>query len=138
MTQHNLANAYVERILGERAENLERAIVYYQQALKVRTLDTFPEDWAMTQHNLANAYIERILKERAENLERAIICLQDALKVYTVDAFPQNYAQSLWGLGIAYQYTNQFTLAYNTFESAIATVESLRSEIVSGEESKRN
>ena len=43
----------------------------------------------------------------------------------------------MWGLGIAYQNTNQFTSAYTTFESAIETVEYLRSEIVSGEESKR-
>jgi hypothetical protein len=44
---------------------------------------------------------------------------------------------SPWGLGIAYQNANQFPKAYNTFESAIATIESLREEIVSGEESKR-
>ena len=43
----------------------------------------------------------------------------------------------MWGLGAAYQKANQFNLAYNTFESAIATIESLREEIVSGEESKR-
>ncbi|MEH1770120.1 MAG: hypothetical protein V7L27_18490 [Nostoc sp.] len=50
---------------------------------------------------------------------------------------PQNYAETLWGLGVAYQDANQFYLAHNTFESAIATIESLREEIVSGEESKR-
>ena len=137
MTQNNLANAYLYRIRGERAENLETAIVCYQQALKVCTFEAFPVNWAGTQNNLANAYINRIRGERAENLEAAIACCQQALKVYTFEAFPQNYAESLWGLGIAYQDTNQVTLAYNTFDSAIATVESLREEILSGEESKR-
>jgi tetratricopeptide (TPR) repeat protein len=36
-TQNNLGNAYLERIRGERAENLEQAIFHYQQALEVRT-----------------------------------------------------------------------------------------------------
>ncbi|WP_141699919.1 CHAT domain-containing protein, partial [Nostoc sp. KVJ20] len=136
-TQNNLAVAYRDRIRGERAENLEQAIAYFQKALKVKTFDAFPEDWAGTQNNLANAYRERIRGERAENLEQAIACLQKALKVRTFDAFPQNHAESLWNMGMTYQNANQFTSAYTTFESAIATVESLREEIVSGEETKR-
>jgi len=136
-TQINLGNAYRDRILGERAENLERAIGCYQQALEVKTLDAFPEHWAKTQINLGLAYSNRILGERAENLELAIACSQNALLVYTFDAFPQKHAGCLSYLGMTYQNTKAFTLAYNTFKSAIATVESLRSEIVSEDESKR-
>ncbi|MDB9523477.1 hypothetical protein PN480_16210 [Dolichospermum circinale CS-1225] len=40
-------------------------------------------------------------------------------------------------MGIAYQDSQQLNLAYDTFKSAIATVEDLRVEIISGEESKR-
>jgi predicted enzyme related to lactoylglutathione lyase len=72
MTQNNLANAYSNRINGSRADNLERAIEFYQAALTVYTLEDFPEDWAMTQNNLANAYSNRINGSRADNLERAI------------------------------------------------------------------
>ncbi|MEH2142483.1 CHAT domain-containing tetratricopeptide repeat protein [Nostoc sp.] len=136
-TQNNLGIAYANRIIGEQAENLEQAIVCSEQALKVRTFEAFPEDWAMTQYNLASVYLDRITGERAENLEMAIACYQEALKVITFDAFPQKHAESLLRLGAAYRNTKQFTLAYNTFKSAIATVESLRSEIVSGKESKR-
>ena len=96
-----------------------------------------PQYWADTQNSLGGAYRARIRGERIDNLERAINYYQEALKVRTFDAFPQNHAETLWGLGIAYQNSNQFTSAYNTFESAIATVESLREEIVSGEEIKR-
>ena len=136
-TQNNLAAAYSNRIRGERAENLELAIARCRKALKVRTFEAFPVDWAATQNNLGLAYYDRIRGDKAENLEGAIACYQQALKVRTFDAFPQDYAETLWGLGTAYQDTNQFDLAYNTFESAIATVDFLRGEIFSGEESKR-
>jgi CHAT domain-containing protein len=97
MTQYNLADAYSNRIRGDKAENLEQAIARYTEALKVRTFEAFPQDWAQTQNNLANAYFARIRGDKAENLEKA----------------------------------------YTSFKSVIETVESLRSEIVSGDETKR-
>jgi CHAT domain-containing protein len=136
-TQSNLGAVYSDRIRGEGAENLELAIACCQAALKVYTLEAFPYEWAGTQNNLINAYLNRITGDRTQNLELAIACCQAVLEVYTLEAFPQNHAETLFKLGIAYQKTNQFTLAYKNFEFAIATVESLRSEIVSGEESKR-
>ncbi len=137
MTQNNLGNAYGDRILGERANNLESAIAAYESALEVRTREALPQDWAMTQNNLGTAYSDRILGERANNLESAIAAFESALEVYTREAFPQDHANTLYNLGILYQAENRYNLAYNTFESAIETVESLRGEIVSGEESKR-
>jgi tetratricopeptide (TPR) repeat protein len=53
-TQNNLGNAYLERIRGERAENLEQAIFHYRQALEVYTRQAYPEQWATTQNNLGN------------------------------------------------------------------------------------
>ena len=137
MTENNLGNAYRNRIRGEKAENLERAIAAYRAALEVRTKEAFPVDWAGTQNNLGSAYLYRIRGEKAENLERAIAAFQKVLEVRTKEAFPQNHAETLLNLGITYQKAKQFTSAYNTFESTIDTVESLREEIVSGEESKR-
>ncbi|TBR60008.1 hypothetical protein B4U84_03655, partial [Westiellopsis prolifica IICB1] len=137
MTQNNLGNAYLYRILGERANNLENAIAAYKSALEVYTREAFPQQWATTQNNLGNAYSDRILGERANNLEYAIAAYESALEVRTREAFPQNHAETLYNLGILYQAEKQYTSAYNTFESAIETVESLRGEIVSGEESKR-
>ncbi|XWK87948.1 MAG: tetratricopeptide repeat protein [Phormidium sp.] len=140
-TQNNLANAYLYRIRGERAENIEQAIEFCTQALTVRTRDAFPEDWAGTQNNLANAYRNRIRGERAENLERAIEFYTQALTVYTREAFPQNYTETLFNLGNLYQnlyQSNQkWQLAYDTFSKAIETVEFLRGEIQSGDESKQ-
>ena len=133
----NLGLAYIYRIAGEKGENLEQAIACCTQALEVMTFDAFPEDWANIQNNLGLAYIHRIGGEETENLERAIAFWQEALKVYTVEAFPQEHAETLFNLGIVYQEANNFTSAYSTFDSAIATLESLREEIVSGEETKR-
>ena len=136
-TQNNLAAAYSERIKGDRADNIEQAIAAYTAALTVRTLEALPIDWAMTQNNLANAYYSRIKGDRADNIENAIAAYTVALTVYTREALPENHAETLFGLGRNYQDANKFDLAYNTFESAIATIESLREEIVSGEETKR-
>jgi CHAT domain-containing protein len=137
MTQNSLGNAYSDRITGERTENLEQAIECYQLALEVRTEADLPLEWAETQNNLGNAYTKRISGNRSENLEQAIAAHKNALKIYTLDTFPQTHATFLRGLGIAYQETNQLILAHNTFKSAIDTVDYLREEIVSGEESKR-
>ncbi|MEA5514007.1 CHAT domain-containing protein, partial [Nodularia sp. UHCC 0506] len=46
-------------------------------------------------------------------------------------------AETLLNLGILYQDEKQFDLAHNTFADAILTVESIRGEIISGDESKR-
>ncbi|MEH2127185.1 CHAT domain-containing protein, partial [Nostoc sp.] len=136
-TQHNLATAYSDRIKGDKAENIENAIAAFTATLTVRTREALPLDWAATQNNLALAYREKIKGDRADNIENAIAAFTAALTVFTREALPQEHTQSLWGLGIAYQNSNQFTSAYDQFKSAIDTVESLRSEIVSGEESKR-
>ncbi|MEC4885948.1 MAG: CHAT domain-containing protein, partial [Scytonema sp. PMC 1070.18] len=67
----------------------------------------------------------------------AIAAYTQALEVRTRNAFPQNNAETLFNLGILYQNEKQqFDLAYNTFADAIATVEALRGEIISGEEAK--
>ena len=137
MTQHNLAVAYSDRINGSRADNLERAIEFYQAALTVRTLEDFPEDWAMTQHNLAVAYRNRINGSRADNLERAIALYRNALTIRTREAFPQNHTETLSSLGNLYRSNQQWQLAYDTYAPAIETVEFLRGEIQSGDETKQ-
>ncbi|MEG4800651.1 CHAT domain-containing protein [Microcoleus sp. ARI1-B5] len=136
-TQNNLANAYRNRIRGEKAQNIEMAIAFYTAALSVRTRDAFPQDWATTQNNLANAYSKRIRGEKAQNIEMAILYYRNALKVRTRDAFPQSHAETLFNLGLAYRDVPNLQLAHDTFADAINTVELLRSEIHSGDETKQ-
>ncbi|MCC3584479.1 MAG: CHAT domain-containing protein [Oscillatoriales cyanobacterium] len=136
-TQNNLANAYSNRIKGEKAENIELAIASYTNALEVYTRDAFPEQWAQTQNNLAAAYSNRIRGKKAQNIEMAILYFRNALEVDTHEAFPQSYAQTLWNLGLAYRKVPNLRQAHDTFADAINTVEFMRSEIHSGDESKQ-
>ncbi|WP_414575699.1 CHAT domain-containing protein [Anabaena sp. CCY 9402-a] len=139
-TQDHLGSAYYKKILINPSENTElaiKAIKAYENALEVRTREVAPQDWAITQNNLGNVYSVKITEEPAENFEKAIAAYTAALTVRTREALPQDHAETLFSLGRTYQDVNQFDLAYSTFKSAIVTIESLREEIVSGEESKR-
>ncbi|MEH2237590.1 CHAT domain-containing protein [Nostoc sp.] len=136
-TQNNLGNAYLDRIKEDREENIENAIAIFCVVLEVFSRTDFPEQWAMMQNNLGNAYRQRIQGDRRANFEKAIEFCTNALEVFTYARFPQNYVLTLCNIGILYQEAQQLTKAYTTFNSAIRTVESLRGEIISGDESKR-
>jgi CHAT domain-containing protein/tetratricopeptide (TPR) repeat protein len=97
-----LANCLAQNPQGERADNLEQAILHYQQALQVRTRQAFPEEWAMTQGSLGNAYSNRMRGERADNLEQAILHFEQALEVFTHQAFPHDWAMTQGSLGNSY------------------------------------
>jgi tetratricopeptide (TPR) repeat protein len=102
MTQNNLGNAYLRLPTGDRAENLERAIGCYREALRVYTPEAAPFQYATTQNNLGTAYSDLPTGDRAENLERAIGCYREALRVYTPEAAPLDYAMTQNNLGNAY------------------------------------
>ena len=86
-----------------KAENCNKAIRAYKEALKVYTLDRFPMDYAMTQNNLGNAYSTLAeVEAKAENCKKAIRAYREALKVYTLDRFPMQYAMTQNNLGTAY------------------------------------
>ncbi|WP_293366703.1 CHAT domain-containing protein [Microcoleus sp. CAWBG50] len=136
-TQNNLAAAYYFRIRENRANNIEMAIALYTAALEVRTCEAFPEDWATTQNNLAAAYSDRIIGERVDNIKMAIASYTAALEVYTREAFPQDHAETLFNLGLAYREVPNLQQAHDTFAHAIDTVEFLRGEIHSGDETKQ-
>ncbi|MEK0179837.1 MAG: hypothetical protein EAZ78_05930 [Oscillatoriales cyanobacterium] len=59
-TQHNLGNAYRDRIFGDETENIKQGLAFYHNALEVFTPEEFPEDWARTKNNLAMAYAQWI------------------------------------------------------------------------------
>ncbi len=99
--QYNLGNAYLDRISGQWAENLELAIRCYTQALEIYTRNDFPQYWARTQTNLGNAYSQRIRGKRSENLELAIGCYTQALQEFTYEKSPQDWAKTQNNLGNA-------------------------------------
>ncbi len=91
-TQHNLGNAYRDRIFGDETENIKQGLAFYHNALEVFTPEEFPEDWARTKNNLAMAYAQRIRGKKAYNQELAFANFQDALEVYSREAFPRQWA----------------------------------------------
>ncbi|NET04411.1 MAG: CHAT domain-containing protein [Symploca sp. SIO2B6] len=105
--------------LGSRANNIEIAIVCYQNALEIFTRKAFPNYWARAQINLGAAYTDRIRGEKAQNLEDAIACFQNALEIFQRDAFPDNWAKTQRNLGAAYLYRIEGEKAQN-LEDAIA------------------
>jgi len=98
-----LGRAYLFRIRGERADNLELAIAASNLSLEVYTRDAFPYGWASSQNNLGNAYLYRIRGDRADNLELAIAAYNLSLEVYTREAFPEDWARSQNNLGETYR-----------------------------------
>ena len=80
MTHHNLGGALSEqgiRTGGEEgARLLAEAENAFINALKIRTFDYLPHDWAQTQNNLAELY------EFQEDWQKAINCYKNVSKVY--------------------------------------------------------
>ena len=122
MTQNNLGAAYRNRLRGDRAANLERAIACFEAALQVRTQADTPQGWGMTQNNLGNAYHSRLRGDRGENLERAITCYEVALTVHTLTHTPHDWARIQNNLGTAYHERLRGDRAANQ-ETAIACYE---------------
>jgi tetratricopeptide (TPR) repeat protein len=91
--------------LGEResgTERLEDAVAAYELALKERTRERLPLDWASVQNNLGN--VLRVLGERGsgtERLEEAVAAYESALKERSRDRVPLDYAMTQDNLGTA-------------------------------------
>ena len=98
-----LAHAWIERVQGERADNIEQAIRHHEQEFLIHSRQHFPARWAEAQHNLGVVYSRRIRGDRADNLERAIEYFRGALEVRTREALPAYWSQTQDLLGGAYQ-----------------------------------
>lgn len=99
----NFCNLISQFSLGDKANNMEIAIIGYEIVLTVFTRETFPYEWAKAENNLANFYANRILGDKASNIEKSIGAYQKVLNVYTAEAFPYEWAVTKNNLGIAYR-----------------------------------
>jgi hypothetical protein len=110
---------------GDRADNIERSIEHYNNALKVRTEKDFSEQWAMTQNNLAKAYEDRILGDRADNIDQAIDHGNQALNVYKPREFPSLCRTTARGLGDLYLEGRRFQEAGKAYSQGMEAAEEL-------------
>ncbi len=90
-----------EVLQANKADNMEKAIRCYEQALEVCDYRYFQKKWAELQDNLGNAYSERVLGDPSENLEIAIQCFLDALSVFPRQT--QKWAMAQTNLGLTYR-----------------------------------
>jgi CHAT domain-containing protein/tetratricopeptide (TPR) repeat protein len=95
------AHTFPERPRPERGADLEEAINLLKEALKVRTKEDFPYQWAMTTSMLAAAHQNRIDGDRRENLEESIRLYTAAAEV-DLQATPIDRWKLLSNLGTAY------------------------------------
>ena len=84
MTQNNLGSAL--STLGERESGtarLDEAVAAYREALKERTRERVPLDWALTQNNLGVAlWTLRQRENGTARLEEAVAAYRTALEVF--------------------------------------------------------
>jgi tetratricopeptide (TPR) repeat protein len=101
---NNLGNAL--KTLGEReagTDRLEQAVAAYTEALKERTRDRVPLQWAATQNNLGNALGDLGEREAGtDRLEQAIAAFTDALKERTRDRVPIDWAATMFNIGLTH------------------------------------
>ncbi|BDA67674.1 TPR repeat-containing protein [Calothrix sp. PCC 7716] len=120
-----LADAYFERIRGERADNLEKAIDISLNTLKLITREISPELWANIQQSLGNVYIYRVQGDKGENLENAINIFNQILKVISYNADPYIWASIQNSLGTAYldriqeDHSENVEFAINAYQQAL-------------------
>lgn len=78
-TQNNLGTALLDRVEGDRDENVEQAITAFDSARRVWTREAYPVEWALTTARLAIAYeatsaeeqkVRSLLRDAAELIPR--------------------------------------------------------------------
>ena len=120
--QNNLGNALWT--LGERESGtarLEEAVAAYRAALKERTRERVPLDWATTQNNLGNAL--RTLGERESGtarLEEAVAAYRAALEERTRERVPLDWAMTQNNLGNALRTLGERESGTARLEEAVA------------------
>ncbi|NEN93396.1 MAG: CHAT domain-containing protein, partial [Okeania sp. SIO3H1] len=128
MTQNNLGNAYINRIKGDIADNLETAIAAYQLALLVRTPEADPINCLTTSRNLGNLHFTQ------GNWQSAIIAYQQAITAVELtrswskdDDRRQEILED--GIGV-YQNIIQCFINLLQYDKAVEYVERSRSRMV--------
>ena len=110
--------------LGEResgTERLEQAVAAFTEALKERTRERVPLDWAMTQNNLGAALAPLGNRESGtERLEQAVAAFTEALKERTRERVPLDWAMTQNNLGNALATLGKRESGTERLEQAVA------------------
>jgi tetratricopeptide (TPR) repeat protein len=80
--QLGIALAYDERRIGDREDNLQKAIHHYEESLKFFTRQRYPNNWGEIKMAVAAAYSQRKRGSVVEHLRSAIKNYKEALEVF--------------------------------------------------------
>jgi CHAT domain-containing protein/tetratricopeptide (TPR) repeat protein len=123
---NHLGIAYRNLPTGDAEANLRRAIECFDEALRLRSPERSPEDYAVTLNNLGNAYRNLQFGDLEANLRRAIACFEEALRLQTPLTGPIGYGIANLNLGTAYQDLPTGDLAANLSKAISCFEEALR------------
>lgn len=95
MAHTNLGLGLLERPDAARDGSTDDAIDHFEQALRWRTFERDPLDWAYTQVNLALAFERRVADDRAADLRRSICHNTEAMRGFAAADHAAHGAQAL-------------------------------------------
>ena len=114
---NNASNRYsdlagLEATQEARAEKLQKAIEYIEEAIKIRRDLGLQDDIAMSLNNASNRYsdlagLEATQEARAEKLQKAIEYIEEAIKIYRDLGLQANIAMSLGTASICFRNFSQ-------------------------------
>lgn len=102
-TLSNMTIVLSELLDGDRAANMEQAIVAGLAALDIYTRKGHPVDRAMAQNILATAYRRRLMGNLEANVEKAIACLTEAEALVAKEDYSELWAMTQTHLSNAHQ-----------------------------------
>lgn len=122
MVQNNLGTAYGDLArYRDSVENLQQAVLAYQEALRYRTEDADAKKRAATQNNLGTAYWHLAQHQQPViYLRQAIAAYSEALQFYSPDEDSVTYAMVQNNLGTAYWNLSQHEQPVELLQRAIA------------------
>lgn len=121
----NLSIIYADRLDGNRAENIEKAIEAAEAALEVLNRERDSPEWINAMANLGGYYAERERGNRAENIEISIRCFEEVLEEEIKNGSPLAQARVMIGLGASYADSRKHSKEHN-IEKAIECLEKAR------------
>jgi hypothetical protein len=101
--QNDIGRVYQELPTGDRAHQVQTAILHHESALEVFDPASYPMNWAWTQAALGAAYLSNPRGSAIANARAAIAYYQRALDVFTLENAPLAWAWNQNNLGAAFE-----------------------------------
>ncbi len=99
--QHDLGNAYWDRLEGDRRDNLRLSRRHYRRALEQVTPERSPRLWCLANYGLGQVHSLRLLGQSEGEIDLAIHHFGEALRFLTAEDSPDLWARAHLLRGLA-------------------------------------